>query len=61
MIMTEVHIIEIKTENDINNLIKLNEPSVLNSHLNQERYKSDFKKGFFKGFFARDSALIREC
>ncbi len=53
--MTEVHIIEIKTENDINNLIKLNEPSVLNSHLNQERYKSDFKKGFFKGFFARDS------
>ena len=38
-------VIEIKTENDINNLIKLNE-SILNE-ADRERLKSDFKKGYF--------------
>ena len=47
-------VIEIKTENDINNLIKLNE-SILNE-ADRERLKSDFKKGYFSGFFALDNS-----
>lgn len=52
--MNQVNIIEIKTENDVDNLIKLNE-SILKNQSDQERFKADFKKGFFKGFFAIDN------